>query len=66
MTADDERSFKSRNKCLICGGLFSKRDNKIRDHDHITVKYRGFAHGGCNINLRLTKKFPLIFYNLRG
>ena len=29
-------------------------------------KFRGAAHGSCNINLQLTKKVPAIFYNLRG
>ena len=29
-------------------------------------RYRGSVHWSCNINLRLTKKFRLIFHNLRG
>ena len=31
-------------------------DDKIRDHCHITGKYRSFAHWSCNINLKLTEK----------
>ena len=38
---------------------------KVRDHDHIAGKYRGAAHSNCNINLKLTKKVPIIFHNLR-
>ena len=38
----------------------------MRDHCHITGKYRGAAHCSCNINLRLTKKVPVIFHNLKG
>ena len=29
-------------------------------------KYRGSGHWSCNINLRLTKKVPVIFHDLRG
>ena len=32
----------------------------------MTGKFGGAPHGSCNINLRLTKKFPVIFHNLRG
>ena len=38
-------------------------DSKVRDHCHITGKYRGYAHGSCNINLRLIEKVLAIFHN---
>ena len=46
--------------------MFAAEDNKIRDHDHVAVKPRGSAHWSCNINFKLTKKFPIIFHNLKG
>ena len=33
---------------------------------HITRKYRDGAHRSCNINVKLSKKIPVIFHNLRG
>ena len=38
----------------------------MRDHCHITGKYRDSAHWSCNINLGLTKKVLVMFHNLRG
>ena len=46
--------------------LFDVTDNKVRDHCHITEKNKGSTHWDCNINLKLTKKVPEIFRNLRG
>ena len=65
MSAEDEERFQSSNKCCICNKLFDARDNKVRDHDHVTGKYRGSAHWSCKINLKWTKKVPVIFHNLK-
>ena len=54
MSAEDEKSFKSSNKCWICNKLFVAEDNKVRDHGNATGKYCGSAHWSCNINLKLT------------
>ena len=50
----------------ICGKLIDNDDEKVRDHCHITGKFRGATHRSCNINFQLTKKIPVIFHNLRG
>ena len=39
---------------------------KVRDHCHITGKFRGVAHGQCNLKLKIPKKLPIIFHNLEG
>ena len=36
-------------------------DVKLRDHCHITGKYRGSAHGNCNINVKLNLKIAAVF-----
>ena len=66
MSVEDERRFQSSNKCWICNKFFTEEDEKARDHDHVTRKYRVFAHSNCNINLKLIKKVPGLFHNLRG
>ena len=44
MSVEDERSFKSSSKCCICNKLFVAGDNKVRDHDHVTVEYKDSTH----------------------
>ena len=58
--------FQESNICWICKKVIDNDDEKVRDHCHITSKFRGAAHKSCNVNLKLTKKVPVIFLNLRG
>ena len=58
---EEEEQFQSSNIFLICEKLIE--DEKVRVHCHII---RDAAQWSCNINLPLTKKVPVIFYNLRG
>ena len=56
MTEEEEEQFQSSNTCWVCEKLIE--DEKVRDHCHITGKFRGAAHWNCNIlYLQLTKKF---------
>ena len=64
--SEEEEQFQSSNTCWICEKLIDNDDEKVRDHCHVTGKFRGAAHWSCNINLQLTKKVPVIFHNLRG
>ena len=66
MSAEENELFEMTNICWICGNLIENTDNKVRDHCHITGKYRGAAHYSCNINLKLTTKDSAIFHNLKG
>ena len=41
-------------------------NDKVRDHCHITGKYRGSAYWNYNIDLKVSKKVLVIFHNLKG
>ena len=66
LSAKDEQRFQSSYKFRICDKLFDVEDNKVRDHCQVKEKYRGSAHWSCNNNLKLTKKVPVIFHNLKS
>ena len=58
MFAEEEEIFKFSNSCWICNKLFDVADEKVRDHCHITGKFRGAAHFSCNAKLKLSKRIP--------
>ena len=64
MSLEEEEQFEKAEICWICNKLIE--NDKVRDHCHITGKYRGAAHWNCNINMKISKKLPIIFHNLRG
>ena len=66
MNEEEEHLFQKSNSCWICKKLIDNDEEKVRDHCHITGKFRGAAHESCNLNYKLTKKVPVIFHNLRG
>ena len=64
--SEEEEQFQLSNICWICEKIIDDFDEKVRDHCHITGKFRDATHLSCNINLQLTKKVPVIFHNFRG
>ena len=65
MSEEEEEQFESSNICWNFVKLIDDDGEKVRDDCHVTGKFRGAAHWKCDINLRLTKKVPVIFHNLR-
>ena len=66
MTEEEENLFKKSNRCWIFKKPIDNDEEKVRDHCHVTGKFRGAPHKNCNTNLQLTKKVPVIFHNLKG
>ena len=66
MSEKEEHLFQQSNSCWNCKKLIDNDEEKVRDHCHLTGKFRGAADGSCNINLQLTKKVSVISHNLRG
>ena len=69
MTKEDEKAFKEATHCHICEKKYKVDDVLVRDHCHVTGKYRGSAHQTCNLKLQISAekiKIPVIFHNLNG
>ena len=65
MTKEDNENIKNSTKYWIFDNDYIDNDVKVRDHCHITGKCRGSTRRDCNINLRLNRKIPIVFHNLK-
>ena len=63
MTQEDEDDYRNDNICRFCEKEILS--DKVRDHCHLTGKYRGPAHNTCNINVtqKQSNFIPFIFHN---
>ena len=69
MTGEDEEAFDKATHCHICEKKYKVDDVPVRDHCHVTGKYRGSAHQSCNLKLQISAekiKIPVVFHNLKG
>ena len=62
ITEEEQESFDNATRCWICNNDFVDDDN-VRDHCHYTGKFRGAAHGKCNLALKKGKTIPVGFHN---
>ena len=62
MTKENEEDFKNNNICRFCEKEILS--DKVRDHCHLTGKYRGPAHKTCNINgkQKVSNFIPFAFH----
>ena len=66
MSEEEQYLFQQSNSCWICKKIINDNYEKVRDHCHITSKFRDAAHWDCNLNFQLTKRIPVIFHKLKG
>ena len=52
MTTQDEEIYNNSQICQICREELNTY--KVRDHCHITGKFRGAVHNQCNLKLKIT------------
>ena len=74
MTPVEEVNFQQSTICWLCEEPFGSsidkscenpvNHEKVRDHDHLTGKYRGAAHNRCNLKCKQkSSSFVPIFLN---
>ena len=66
MNKNDWSQYNHAKTCYVCHKSFTKENKRVRDHCHVSGKFRGAACNRCNLQLRLTHTIPVIFHNLRG
>ena len=63
MKQEDKEDFENKNTCRF--GEKEILSDNVRDHCHLTVKYRAPAHNTCNINIKQKDSsfVPFAFHN---
>ena len=63
MTQEDEEDYRNKSICRFCEKNIES--DKVRDHCHLTGKYRGPSHNVCNINVKQkgSNFIPFAFHN---
>ena len=56
MTKKDDEDFENSIKYWFCDNDYVDSDTKVRDHCHITGKYRGSAHRDFTIKIKSNHK----------
>ena len=59
MTEEDEKFYKNNNICRFCEKEIVS--DKVRDHCHLTGKYKGPTHNACNINVNQKDSSFILF-----
>ena len=60
----DKTEYDNSTLCHICNEELGK--DRVRDHCHLSDKFRGAVHEICNLKYKVPKFFPVVFHNLSG
>ncbi|XP_025264301.1 uncharacterized protein LOC112637856 [Camponotus floridanus] len=52
LTSDEREIFAGASRCHACERPFEADDAHVRDHCHLTGRFRGPAHSACNLNYK--------------
>ncbi|RLU14839.1 hypothetical protein DMN91_012726, partial [Ooceraea biroi] len=66
LTPEQCEELRDAARCHMCGKPFAAGDTRVRDHCHLSGRYRGPAHSACNLNYKDSHVIPVIFHNLSG
>ncbi|XP_016843025.1 uncharacterized protein LOC107981514 [Nasonia vitripennis] len=64
LTDLEEISFRRSSTCHICRKPITGEELAVRDHCHLTGRFRGAAHNSCNLNYKDSRFIPVVFHNL--
>nr|XP_015840324.1 PREDICTED: uncharacterized protein LOC103313332 [Tribolium castaneum] len=64
LTIQEEFDYLTATDCHICQKPFQQNDIKVKDHCHLTGRYRSAAHSNCNLNFQIPNFIPIVFHNL--
>ena len=66
LTPEQWATFRDATHCHICEEPFEASDVRVRDHCHLSGRFRGPAHSECNLNYKNAFYIPIVFHNLSG
>ena len=64
MTMHDTMAYDNSTLCHICNEELG--EDRVRDHCHLSGKFRGAAHEVCKLKYKVPTFFPVVFHNLSG
>ena len=68
ITPEEHQSFQQSKVCWLCErelhGDTEGALQKVRDHDHLTGKYRGAAHNICNLNCKKSQVRLFLYFSI--